>query len=190
MQKKGYRERFHCFTKEGYEGATESGFIRRLSIQDTPGNLKKIVKKFQEKDCPVRFWSFNKNNSELFVHHSLLKYIDFNKQGLFLNYFMPQLSEERDQDFEKSEKIALNRNRNVFAGKKLVYQLKLKDPATIHSFQKLFIEKKDTRDVIKKFYQDYTLKTKADITEMMGEKERLDFLKTWECIGSGLYKIY
>jgi hypothetical protein len=54
----------------------------------------------------------------------------------------------------------------------------------------LFIEKKNTSDVIKKFYQKYKLKTKAEITDMMGEKERLDFLKTWEFIGSGLYKIY
>ena len=190
MQKKGYRERFQPFTKEGYEGATESGFIRRLSIQDTPVNLKKIVKIFRGNDCHDRFWSFNKNGSELFVHHSLLKYINFDKQGLFLRYFMPQLSEERDEDFEKGEEIALNGKRNVFAGKKLVYQITFKNPVTIHSFQKLFIEKKDTREAIKDFYQNYTLKTKAEITDMMGEKERLDFLKTWEFIGIGLYEIY
>jgi len=68
--------------------------------------------------------------------------------------------------------------------------LKLKDPATINSFRKLFIEKKNTREVIKNFYQNYTLKTKAGIADMMGEKERLDYLKTWEFIGSGLYDIY
>jgi len=190
LQKKGYRTRYQDFTIEGYEGATESGFIRRLAIQDRPGNLKKMVKVFRGNDCHNRLWSFNKNSSELFVHHSLLKYLDFNKQGLFLNYFMPQLSPERDEDFEKSEAIALNGNRKVFAGKKLVYQLKLKDPVTIKSFQKLFIEKKNTREVIKKFYRSYPLKTKAGITDMMGEKERLDYLKIWECIGSGLYEIY
>ena len=190
LQKKGYRKRYQAFTQEGHEGATESGFIRRLSIQDTPVNLKKMVKVFRGKDCRDSLWSFNKNGSELFVHHSLLKYIDFNKQGLFLTYFMPQLSPERDEDFEKSKEIALNGNRKVFVGKKLVYRLKLKDPATINSFRKLFIEKKNTREVIKKFYQNYTLKTKAGITDMMGEKERLDYLKTWEFIGSGLYEIY
>ena len=190
MQKKGYRERFHCFTKEGYEGATESGFIRRLSIQDRPVNLKKMAKVFRGKDCRDSLWSFNKNGSELSLHHSLLKYVDFNKHGLFLSYFMPQLSPERDEDFEKSEEIKLNENRKVFAGKKLVYHLELKGPATINSFRKLFIEKKDNRGVIKKFYQSYPLKTKADITDMMAEKERLDFLNTWECVGSGLHEIY
>jgi len=190
LQKKGYRKRYQAFSKEGYEGSTESGFIRRLSIYDTPVTLKKMVKIFRENDCRDSLWSFNKNGSELFVHHSLLKYIDFNKHDLFLNYFMPQLSPERDQDFEKSKAIALNENRNVFVGKKLVYQLKLKNPLTIHSFQKLFIEKKNTREVIKKFYKNYKLKTKAEITDMMGEKERLDFLKTWEYIDSGLSEIY
>ena len=84
FQKKGYRERFQSFIKERYEGSTESGFIRRLAIQDTPVNIKKLVKIFQENKCHDSLWSLNKNSSELFVHHSLLKYIDFNKHDLIV----------------------------------------------------------------------------------------------------------
>ena len=49
FQKKAYRERFQSFIKEQYEGLTESGFIRRLAIQDTPSNMKKLLKIFQDK---------------------------------------------------------------------------------------------------------------------------------------------
>jgi len=86
FQKKGYRERLQSFIKEGYEGLTESGFIRRLAIKDTTVNIKKLVKIFQENKCPGSLWHYNKNNSELFVHHSLLKYIDVNKDGLMISY--------------------------------------------------------------------------------------------------------
>jgi hypothetical protein len=56
--------------------------------------------------------------------------------------------------------------------------------------QKLFINKIDSGEVLKRFYLDYELKTKADIDCMMDEKERFDYLKTWEFIGSGLHDIY
>jgi len=190
LQKTGYRQRLQSFIKEEHEGLTESGFSRRMIIQDTPVNIKKIVAIFKRKKCRESLWSFNKNSSELFVHYSLLKYIDFKKHSLILNYFVPQLTERNDDNYEKSKKLALNLNRNVYVGKRFVYQVKIKNPVTIKSFQKLFIEKKNYRDVLKIFYRDFELKTKADVSEMMNEKDRLDYLQTWEFIGSGLSEIY
>jgi uncharacterized protein len=189
FQKKAYKEKFQPFIKEGYEGLTESRFIRRLTIQGTPVNIKKLVKIFQKNMCRDKLWFLNKNKSELFVHYSLLKYIDFNKFNLIVAYFTPQLTAACDDDKE-SKKIALNVNRNVYVGKKLVYQVEIINPASIKSFQELFIKKMDSGDVLKRFYRDYELKTKADLDCMMDEKERLDYLKTWEFIGSGLYEIY
>ena len=71
-----------------------------------------------------------------------------------------------------------------------VHELKIKNPVTINSFQELFIEKNNNGDVFKRFYKDYELKTKEDVEDMMREKERLDYLKTLEFIGSGLYELY
>jgi hypothetical protein len=48
----------------------------------------------------------------------------------------------------------------------------------------------DSGEVLKRFYRDYDLKTKADIDDMMNEKEQLNYLKNWEFIGNGLYEIY
>ena len=190
FQQKAYRERFQTFIKERYEGSTESGFIRRLAIQDKPVNIKKLVKIFQENKCNDSLWSLNKDGSELIVHHSLLKYIDFNKHGLIVTYFAPQLKSDCDAEDKNSKQIALNSSRNIFIERKFVHEMKIKNPVAINSFQKLFIRKMNNGDVFKKFYRDYDLKTKADIDRMMIEKDRLDYLKTWEFIGNGLYEIY
>jgi pyruvate formate-lyase activating enzyme-like uncharacterized protein len=190
FQQKAYRERFQTFIKERYEALTKSGFIRRLSIQDTPVKIKKLVKTFQENKCNDSLWSLYKTSSELIVHHSLLKYIDFNKHNLIVTYFASQLTTVRNEEDENCKKVALNSRRNIFIERKFVHETKIKNPVAIKSFQELFIKKINNGDVFKKFYRDYDLKTKADIDEMMVEKDRLDYLKSWEFIGSGLYEIY
>ena len=191
LQKKGYRERLQSFIKERYEGATESGFIRRLAVQSAPVNINKLVKVFQQKKSLDHLWSYNKNrNNKVLVHHTLLKFIDFNKCDLILAYFVPHLAEVCDDEDDRSEIIELNSKRNVSILKKLVYQKTIKNPMTVKSFQELFIEKKNPRDVFRSFYQNYELKTKADVTEMITEKDWLDYLKTFELIGSGLAEIY
>jgi uncharacterized protein len=190
LQKRGYRERFQSFVKEEYEGSTESGFIRRLSIRDTTANIKNLVRLFREKNRPDTLWFVNKGKAELFFHPSLLKYVDFSKHDLTVSYFMPQLTAERQAHDDKGAKIALSVNRNVYVERNLVHTAKITNPLAVKSFQRLFIEKKDTLDVLKQFYRNYRLETKAGIEDMMNEKDRLDYLKTWELIGTGLYELY
>ena len=189
FQRKGYRERFQSCIKEEYEGFTEFGFIRRLTIQDTPVNLKQLVTIFQKNKCHDSLWFFREIGSELLVHHSLLKHIDFNQYSLILNYFTPQLKDVCDKQ-DEAVQITLNPNRNIFVEKVLAYQTKINNAAAINCFQELFIEKMKISDVFKKFYQDYDLKTQANIDDMMNAKDQLDYLKTWEFIGQGLYEIY
>lgn len=190
FQKKAYRERFQSFIRERYEGLTESGFIRRLAIQDTPSNIKKLVKIFQGNNFHENLWFCNEINNMLFFHHSLLRHIDFNKHSLIAAYFAPQLSTIRDKEDESRKAISLNSGRTIFIERMFVHELKIKNPVTINSFQELFIEKNNNGDVFKRFYKDYELKTKEDVEDMMREKERLDYLKTLEFIGSGLYELY
>jgi uncharacterized protein len=190
FQQKAYRERFQPFIKERYEGLTKSRFIRRLAIQDRPANIEKLVKVFKHNKCRDSLWSINKNSSKLIVHHSLLKHIDFKKHGLIVTYFAPQLKNVCNEEDENIKKVSLNSRRNIFIERKFVHETKIKNPVTVKSFQELFIKKINNSDVFKKYYRDYELKTKADIDEMMIEKDRLDYLKTWEFIGSGIYEIY
>jgi pyruvate formate-lyase activating enzyme-like uncharacterized protein len=190
FQKKGYRERLQFYIKESYEDLTEYGFIRRLSIQDIPVNIEKIIKVLKESKCIDNLWFFNENNNKLFFHHSLLKNIDFTKHDLIINYFTPLLTTVGGDEDENIKKVALNAQRNIMIERKLLHEITIKNPVAIKSFQELFIEKMNEQAVFIRFYRDYNLKTKADINEMMNEKENLCYLKTWEYIGSGLYEIY
>jgi hypothetical protein len=148
------------------------------------------VNTLRDHKCHDGLWSLNKNSSELFIHPSLLKLIDFNKHSLLVTYFAPQLKSVRDDENENSKQIALNPRRNIYIERKFVYEAKIENSVAIRSFQELFIKKINNGDVFKKFYRDYDLKTKADIEEMMIAKDRLDYLKSWEFIGSGLSEIY
>jgi uncharacterized protein len=190
FQQKAYRKRFQSFIKERYEVSTESEFIRRLTIQDKPVRIKKLVRTFMDNQCDDGLWSLNKESSELFIHHSLLKYIDFDKHDLMVTYFAPQLKSGGDDENENRKKVVLNSARNIFIERIFVHETKIENPVAIRSFQELFIKKINNGDAFKKFYREYDLKTKADIDEMMIEKDRLDYLKSWEFIGSGLSDIY
>ncbi len=190
MQKKGYRERLRPFVKKDYEGTTESGFIRRLAVQDTPANIRKLVNKFQENGYRDNLWFAKKTGRKLFIHHSLLKYVDFHKHSLFVTYLAPKLTAVREGSRESSEEIALNPCRSLFAGKSPAYQTRIRNFVPVRSYQELFIKKMDSSTVFRKFYRDYDLKTKAGIDEMRDDKDQLEYLKTWECIGSGPHEIY
>jgi pyruvate formate-lyase activating enzyme-like uncharacterized protein len=190
FQKKAYRRRFHSYIIEKYEDMTESGFIRRLSVQDVPEKIKKIVKMFQAKKCHDGLWLFNEISNELFFHHSLMNDINFSRHHLIVNYFTPLLTSVRDEADENIPEVPLNDGRNILIERKLLQTIKIKNPVVVRSFQELYIEKMNKGDVFKRFYGSYALKTKADINEMMKQKDNLCYLKMWEFIGSGLYEIY
>lgn len=190
FQQKGYRQRFQSYIKEGYEGSTESGFIRRLTVQDTPEKIRKLVKIFRDNQCNDHLWYYKPNYSELIFHHSFLKYIDFSRHSLIVTYFAPQLITDRDEGDENSKEIVLNSSRSLFVERKFVYEIKISNPVAAETFHDLFIKKINNGNAFKKFYRNYHLKTKADIDKMMTEKDRLDYLKSWELIGTGLHPIY
>jgi hypothetical protein len=190
FQQTGYRKRFLPFVQERYETSTEAGFIRRLKVRDTPAELGKLLKILREQRCSERLWQYNPGCSELSFHPSLFKYVDFSRHSLVVSYFAPQLTPDSDRDEAYSEEIALNSSRSIFLERKFVHEMKLSNPAAIECFGNLFLKKIGNGKAFQKFYRSYPLKTKADIGRMMTEKDRLDYLKSWEFIGSGLYPIY
>lgn len=190
FQKKGYRKRFQSYIIEKYEDLTESGFIRRLSVQDVPEKLRKLISGFQKKRCHNDLWFFDMTGNELFFHPSLLSNIDFRKFSLTVNYFTPLLTTVCDGADDNIREVTLNAGRNILIERKLLQATKIRCPVAVRSFQELFIEKMNEDDVFKRFYKDYALETKADIDEMMKEKDNVCYLKMWEFTGSGLYEIY
>jgi hypothetical protein len=161
-----------------------------LSVRDTAANLKKLIKLFQENGCRETLWFFNKDNYELCVHASLLKYVNFNKHDLTVTYFSPQLTAACEHEDVENKKVAFNVNRHFYIVKEPVYRDIIRNPAVIKGFEELFIKKMNNADVVKKLFRKYKLKKKADIDVMMKGKEQIYYFKNLEFIGKGLYKFY
>ncbi|MDI6742492.1 MAG: 4Fe-4S cluster-binding domain-containing protein [Smithella sp.] len=190
FQKKAYRKRFQPYLRQKYEDLTESEFIRRLSIQDKSANLKELVRMFQKNKTNDDLWFFNESENKLFFHHSLLDKIDFGRYNLIVNYYTPMLTTVSGKEKEIVKEVVLNAGRKFMIERNLLHELTIDNPVAAKFFQELYVEKKNEGDALKRFYSGYKLKTKADVNEMMNEKDSLCYLKTWEFIGSGLYEIY
>jgi len=189
FQGRGHRNRAAVFAREDFEGVTDSGYIRRLTIRDSLANLKNIVKVLEENKCKERLWLLDETKAELSIHHSLLKYINFKKFNIILSYFNPQLKENISSQGNYKE-IRLNANKKVFAKRELVAQSPGLSSKGIESFQKLFIENMNSKDVFKYFYENYNLKSKESIAYMVKEAEILKTLRTWEKLAGGFPKIF
>lgn len=189
FQGKGARKRAASLVREDFEGETESGLIRRLSIKDSLVNIKRIVKILEENKCQESLWSLDDTKTELFIHHSLLKYINFEKYNLILNYFEPRLRADVESR-DNWKEIRLNPNKKIFIERKLVAQQKGLSQAGIEAFQKLFIEKKGSSDIFKDFFKKYNLRAKKSVNNMKRELEILMSLKTLERLEEGFPEIY
>lgn len=190
FQGMGKRGRKAPLVKEGFEELTNSKYIRRLSIKNSPANIKRIVKILQENKCQPKLRALNDTKTEIFIHGALLKYIDFKKVALTISYFAPSCKDVLGAG-ETAEEIKLDSGNNrIFIKKELIAQQELSNPVTINSFKKLLIENQDEREVLKYFYKNYNLKTKEKLNDMQKETELLLSLKTWEHIKVGFPKIY
>lgn len=171
--------------KSDFEELTDLKFIRRLLIQDSPANIKKIVKILLRNKCQYNLWSLNDTQTEIFIHSSLLKYIDFAKYSLTISYFTPRFRKVLGPDEVGKAIMVLSRN-EVFITKELVGKQKVSNPATIKIFQKLFIENMDEQGVLNELYTEYGL----TLNEWRKETELLLTLKTWERAKVGLPEVY
>lgn len=189
LQSKGKRERSAPLISEDFEELTSTGYIRSLSVEDSPKNIKKIVHILQEKKCQDNLWQLNDTKTTVSFHSSLLKYIDFSKNNLTITYFHPQLMPALNSN-ESGKEVALNAHKKVFLRKELVACQKLASLSAIQSFQKLFIENMKEEEVRNYFYRSYELKNKKSLDELKKEMELLIAFKAWEHLEAGFPEIY
>jgi uncharacterized protein len=189
LQGSGNRTRKALLLKEGCEEVTSSGYVRKISMQDAPANIKEIMKSLQERKCGSNSWSVNAAATELFMHGSLLEDVNATLYDVTIKYFEPQLKAGPGAA-ETGKEIVLNSNKKVFLRKQLVAQQKGLSTAALKSFQKLFIEKMHDKEVLSHFFKEYTLKTKESVREMNKEMDLLMSLKKWEHLETGFPKLY
>jgi len=193
-----YKERFQekgsaglkaRLVKRDFEELTSLNYIRRLSVHGSTREIKNIIKTFRDNGRKDNLWFLNASEEELFIHSSLLKYINFYKHALSINYFRPIFGTALSSNGLSSE-IKLNRSRQIYIKKILLALKKLSHPVSIKSFQKFFIENMSEKETLNYFYENYNFKTKEELNEMKKELETLMSLKAWEQLETGFPAIY
>ena len=184
LQGKGYRRWTAPLAKDDVEELTSANYIRRLSIKDTSYNLKKIIGILRKNKCDDTLWSLNHAKDELFIHSSFLKHIDFRKHSLTISYFRPHLLKVlRPGRADKPIKLF----GYIFsAEKEFCEKQTLLNPATITTFQELFIENMEEKKALNTFYN----KTNLTLRDWKKEVELLFTLRIWEQIESDLPEIF
>lgn len=217
LQGRGHRMRAAPLIRKSFEDITDSGYIRRLTIQGTQARLEHLAGLLAATGCPDSRWSLSEDRSGLAIHPSLLQHIEGKDYSFTLSYFASNLRDTNSQmspkqtdssndltttsyyridlrddanSEETDQELVLNPERTVFAAKGLVAEYRGLSLATIRSFKKLFIDKMSQRDVLRWFSDNYDIETKEKIRNMAREKDILMDLTTWEEIPAGFPEIY
>ena len=190
FQNRGRRWRRGLLVKSDFEELTGSKYIRKLSVQDSPAGIKKILKAMRENRCRQGLWALNAAKTEIYIHSSLLKHIDFSKYNLSVSYFKPKLKKALDSE-EGACEISLSPDKKIFIEKELLARKKFSGEAAIKAFQKLFIKNaSSSKKALNHFYSNQPLKTKTDLNGFKKEIENLLSLKKSERLETGFPKVY
>ena len=185
---RGKRARRAHLVKSDFEELTDALYIRQLSIQDSPRNIRKIAGILSKTASRDNLWLLNDTNTEIFIHSSLLKYVNFANHGLTLRYFNPQLKARRDAN-ETGYEVELNPHVKVYIEKRRIFQYEFTTEKAIGAFRKLFIQKTPQKEVFKYYFERYDTEKKKHSNGLRGEVGILVALKKWEQSESGFPKI-
>jgi hypothetical protein len=192
LQERGKALRAAPLITEVFEEITSIGYIRQLSLQDKPANIKKIIRILQENNCPKNRWFLNKDKTEIFIHSSLLKYKTFGGGNLAIAYFKPEFKTCFCSQcaHEPYKEITLNPHKKVYIKRTVVTQNKLTSLTAIRGFRKLFIENIGEKAALEDFFKNYKSKTKVGFDTMKKELEALMAFDKCEHLESGWPEIY
>jgi len=217
LQGRGHRMTAAALAQNAFDVATDSGYLRRLTIQGTPATLERLGGVFAATGLPGSLWALNEDRSDLSIHPSLLEHVNVDDCNFTLSYFLPYL---RDVNYslppqnprtnsglvttsyfktglcddtspeETTQELVLNPRRTLLMAKWPTAEYGGLSPVTIRGFQKLFIEKMSQREVLRWFSENYDITTKESIQDMARDKAVLLDLAAWERVPSGLPDIY
>jgi len=217
IQGRGHRMRAASLAQNAFEDITDSGYLRRLMVQGTPAMMEHLEGVFAATGSPDNLWALNEDLSGLSIHPSLLKYVDIESCRFTLSYFLPHLHDANqplppqtagtnnslvttsyfkadlydDADSEETiQGFVLNPQRTLSIARYPIAEYHGLSMVMIKSFQSLFIDKMNQREVLKWFSENYDISTKENIQDMAREKDILLNLSTWEQVPSGFPEIY
>ncbi|MEW6367831.1 MAG: radical SAM protein [Acidobacteriota bacterium] len=113
-QNSGARRRAAVLARQGYEGITEAGYIRMLSLKSSSRNLRTVARTLKDRGCPADQYAFNDSKSELTIHHSLLELVGDSHCDLVLRYFDVRVNTQGQH------RVRLESGRDLFVERQLV----------------------------------------------------------------------
>jgi pyruvate formate-lyase activating enzyme-like uncharacterized protein len=180
LQPRGIMRWRSPLVKENFEELTESNYIRRLSIQNTPENIERVSKILKENKQLNNLWALDDKKTQVFIHSSFLKYIDFDEYNLTIVYFEPRIYKGA---YKGCREFSLNSKKKIFLKKVPLTQMRLDGRTKVNIFKKIFIDKIDQRKVFGEFQKNHKVTFQAF-------KDFVLVFKEWEHIESDFPEIY
>lgn len=189
FQKSAARKRAAYFVKKDYEGLTDAGYIRSLSIKDDPVRIKKYALNFQKKKIRKNLWEVDCTGKELFFHHTLLRHVNSDTGNLVLMYILPQLSNAVYPGFDYYE-IKLPVGNKILVARIPEFYQEWQNLNMRGIFKKLFVRDTSREDTFRQFAKSYKLETKTDAGMAVKNIQLLKEMIGWEEIESGFPELY
>jgi hypothetical protein len=188
LQGRGYRMRISPWVREEHESITSSGYIRRLSMRDSPERLQRRVQTLAGQGFGSHLWSMEDSGRELAVHPSLLEFVGSGRDAKFrVAYWDAQLN---DEPSPPGREISLNASKKIYVKRIPVAQYEGLSPWGIRAFRKLYLDPSGEEEALREFCREFDFRTREGAKEMVQEKNRLGSLKRWERVESGFPELF
>lgn len=128
FQQMGRRLRAASAIRRDFDGITSLGYIRLLSVVDSPENINDIAAALAKSGHDNNLWSLDDTGTELSVHRSLLKHIDAERYSVDLSYILADIKGGRTPH---GYEIKLNTSKSVFVESELICALRGLKPASV-----------------------------------------------------------
>jgi pyruvate formate-lyase activating enzyme-like uncharacterized protein len=114
FQNAGARRRAASLGCAGFEGVTEGGYIRRMSVRQAGSNVGNAVSLLKQNHVSPDLWFVDASNGELSFHHSLLPDLTDEIGRITIRYFDVRTHAQGQR------RIELNANRAVYVDRRLL----------------------------------------------------------------------
>lgn len=122
FQRLSRRNRAAPLVLKSAESVTNAGYIRRLSIQDTPEVIQKILSDCQKHAPDGNLWALSEDKTNLIFDPSLIEKLDLGRQQLTLQYYEADIVYRRANNAQKE--VKLTAEKSVFIKRWMVSEQK------------------------------------------------------------------
>jgi len=182
FQGRDRRTRVSKWGLENFEEITDAGYIRSIHVVDSPDQIDRLIRRFQEAHCSSNLWQCHQSKMEVSIHRDLVPYVDWSSAHVSIRYCKTEIGVKNPEG-----RMMMG---NLAPQKFVVNQRNGWSLVGIESWRKLYIEKMNTKDVFRFFFQNYPAHGKDSISKMREEAEELKKIAFWEQVESGLPEVF